>query len=86
MTQQLTIRESFEQFDATGFIFCDRGNGSAYGESGQFVRIDNDDLEAYGEIAMHRLEEPMTSEDGLEVEWLSDWIADKNGYEYRVGA
>lgn len=85
MTGQLTIRDTAEKFDATGFIFCDRGNGSAYGENGQFVRIDDEALESYGDIVMVKLSAPITSEDGLLVEWMSEWVADKNGYEFRVG-
>ena len=83
--ETLTIRQSAEEFDATGFIFCDRGNGSGFGEDGQFVRIDEDTLESYGDIEMHRLDVPLISQDGFEIEWLSGWIVGDNGYEYRIG-
>lgn len=81
-----TLSQLIAEYDADGFVYCDAGNGAAYGEGGQFVRLDITDPQ-YADVVLTALDEPNTSDDGVECNYASDWIVSGTGdnpYRYRV--
>ena len=88
-----TIKDLMDQYCANAVIIADRGNGSAYGLSGQCVRVDNNDdfMAKYGDIQMMPLDTPHKSSDGYSCEFASAWInestaeySSSSDYEFRI--
>lgn len=85
-----TLKELVDQYGAIGFVYADRGNGSASGEEGTFSGWGEDADNEYGETEMKSLDKKHISADGVECRFASEWMQsyDKNGflttYEYRI--
>ena len=77
------VLEFFSEDESKGFVFCDAGNGSAYGEDGQYVPYDNDAAKTYGPVTMVYTG-PHKTVDRLETIYASDWIKGDNGYRYMI--
>ncbi|RMG27378.1 MAG: hypothetical protein D6732_20125 [Methanobacteriota archaeon] len=79
----MKLRDLIEEYSANAAIFADRGNGSAKGELGICVKIDEAMLDEYGDVNMYKLDSPHVSEDGYTCEWASDWF-DSGQIEERI--
>lgn len=85
-----TLKELVDQYGANGFVYADRGNGSASVDEGEFSGWDEDAETEYGGVEMMPLDKKHISADGVECRFASEWMQsyDKNGfltnYEYRI--
>ncbi len=80
-----TLAELMAEYGADGYVLADKGNGSAFGLAGEWVRVDLDDLEPkLGRIQMHDLAKPHISGGGVECHFASKWQVSQNGYKYRI--
>jgi hypothetical protein len=82
-----TLANLISEFDANAFIFADAGNGCGFGEAGQALDYDEAAAKAHGDVELTKLDAPITSNDGYEVNYASDWIVTGEGsnpYRYRI--
>ena len=80
-----------KDYDANAYVYCDKGNDSAWGICGHSAPYDDAADKAFGDINMgNDITDPpeelqMFSGDGQQIRYLSDWIDGGNGYSYRIG-
>jgi hypothetical protein len=80
------LKELIAEYDANAFVFADRGNGSGFGAEGQASDYDDDAAAQYGDVELAELAEPVTSNDGMECHYASEWFASDGwpGHEWRL--
>jgi hypothetical protein len=87
MTKTITLAELVTQYGANAYVFMDLGSGAGFGPRGVSMDYDDDASEAYHGISMTPVTERHVTEDGRELEFISDWIDsdEHQNYAYRIG-
>lgn len=77
------IAEFFVDDERKSVVFCDAGNGSAFGAAGRVIDYDPATM---ADLIMADIPdgEDRVSEDGFESMTQSDWQDGENGYRWRV--
>jgi len=82
------LSDLLHEYGANAFVMVGAGNGSAYGEAGALVEVDEAALAAYGDIDLSpidRSSSPWVDRDDVNFE--SDWIVagqGQNPYRYKI--
>lgn len=82
-TLQDLIDDIFTPDETKFFVFCDDGNGSAFGEAGQALVYCQDAADAYGHLVMHPTADHW-ADDGTECGYASEWVDGENGHRFQV--
>ena len=77
------VSEFFVEDESKSVVFCDAGNGCAFGEAGRVVDYDPATM---AHLVMLDIPEgdDRTSEDGFDSHTQSEWQDGANGYRWRV--
>jgi hypothetical protein len=78
-----TLAQLVALYGANAYVFCDAGNGCAFGEAGQAIDYDASAAEKYGQIDMTETA-PHKAADGTGCNFASAWIEGDNGYRYKI--
>jgi hypothetical protein len=84
MTLADLIAETYTADEAKWFVYCDAGDGSSYGESGEALPYTPDCAAHYGHLVMHPTPPHVSADRVVECAWASEWIETGSGYRYRV--
>lgn len=78
-----TLANLVAEFGANAYIYADAGNGAGSPEDGSVRDYDEAAAAAYGDVELTKLDAPMLSTDGYEINYVSDWIEEGRPGEFR---
>ena len=80
------LRKLIAEYDANAFVFADRRSGSGFGAQGQAIDYHDAADAQYGDVELAKLTTPITSNDGMECNYASEWFASEGwpGHEWRI--